>query len=299
LQVEARRLVKRFGRVAALDGLSFSIPAGSRLALIGPNGSGKSTLTRVLMGLLSFEGEALVDGKSPFRHRASIAARMAYVPQIAPRVTAPIDELLRAVARVRGLETRRIASAAGELELDLSALGRRPFHRLSGGMKQKLLIALALAARPSLLILDEPTGSLDARSRGRFFAAFERLAPDCTVILCSHRLEEVRHLVERVLALDEGRLRYDGPAAEYLAASTRSVIEVSVEGDAAARWLRERGFSPGARGWWARSVTHAEKLKLLPELVGELGAALHNVSVRDLETLEPERGAPVGERDVE
>ncbi len=110
---------------------------------------------------------------------------------------------------------------AAALELDLGELGSRLFRSLSGGTKQKLLITLALAADASLLVLDEPTASLDARARERFFPLVEELAPDATLLLCSHRLEEVRQLVDHVLMLAEGRLVYDGPAARFLASALR------------------------------------------------------------------------------
>ena len=109
-----------------------------------------------------------------------------------------------------------VEKLGARLDLDLPSLAGRPFRGLSGGMKQKLLVALALASEPALLILDEPTGSLDARSRERFFGLFEELADDVTVILCSHRLEEVQQLVDHVLVLEEGRLVYDGHASGFL-----------------------------------------------------------------------------------
>ena len=89
-----------------------------------------------------------------------------------------------------------------------------------------------------------------------------------------------------MLLLEEGRLSYDGPAGDFLEACAISVIEAWVEDEAAASWLRERGFRPGAGGGWLRSATHDEKMKLLAELSGTLGSALRNVIVRDLETLE-------------
>lgn len=215
MRIAARGLAKRFGRVEALRGLSFSIAAGERVALLGPNGSGKSTLTRIVMGLLSFEGELAIDGASPFRARVEIARRMAYVPQIAPRLSVPVRQLLRAIAGVREVARDDLERAARPLELDLADLAPRPFASLSGGTRQKLLIALALAARASLLILDEPSGSLDARARERLFEAIEGLPDYVTVLLCSHRLEEAGRLVGRVLALGDGRLTWDGPVADF------------------------------------------------------------------------------------
>ncbi len=286
MRVEVAGLSKRFGELFALRNVAFTLPPGRRTALVGPNGSGKSTLNRVVMGLLAFEGEVRVDGCSARDERVGIARRMAYVPQIAPALAVPAGELVRALASVRGGDPARVAEIAARLGLELAEVASRPFRSLSGGMKQKLLIALALAADAKLLILDEPTGSLDARTRERFFPLFEELAGDATVILCSHRLEEVRHLVDHVLLLDEGKLVYDGAAAPILDASTTCLIEVRAEGEAAAKWLESRGFRRGASAWWVRTATSREKLTLLPELMHALDGSLRDFAVRDLESLE-------------
>jgi len=286
MRVEAEALTKRFGRVVALEQVSFAIPSGLRVALIGPNGSGKSTLNRVLLGLLSFDGGVRLDGVSPLDETARGARRVAYVPQVPPNLALPVGELVAALAALRRTPATAVQKLAAELGLDLEAVARRPFRALSGGMKQKLLIALALAAEASLLVLDEPTGSLDAHSRELFFSLFERVVPDVTVVLCSHRLEEVRQLVEHVILLEEGRLLYDGPATDFLESSTTSLVEVRVAGERAAAWLEQRGFRSRTGDWWMRTVTHAEKLALLPDLAEALRGDLRDVNIRDLEALE-------------
>ncbi len=286
MQVEARALTRRFGSVRALDGLDFTIPCGRRVALVGPNGSGKSTLNRILMGLLRFEGEVSVGGFSPLADRLDVSRRIAYVPQSAPNLGAPVGELVRALGGLRGVTPADVAKPALRLGLDLESVSRRPLRGLSGGMKQKLLLALALAAPASLLIVDEPTGSLDAASRERFFELFAERSAGATVILCSHRLEEVRQLVDHVLLLDEGRLAYDGAVDEFLAAAARSVLEVRVEGATAEGWVASRGFRRGVGGWWLRNATPPEKLALISEITRHLGASLRDLNARDLEALE-------------
>jgi len=290
VEVEARDLRKRFGRSEVLRGLDFRIPVGRRVALVGPNGSGKSTLIRVLLGLLRYRGHVRVGGCDPLAEHLAVAARMAYVPQIAPQLAAPVGELVRALSRLRGVPTEATAEVAEALALPLEGVWRQPFRSLSGGMKQKLLVALALGSGASLLVLDEPTGSLDPHSRERVLSLFERLASDTTVVLCSHRLEEVRQLVDHVLVLEEGRLRYDGSAAAFLASITTSVLEVCVEDAAAGRWLAARGFRRGTGRWWLRTVSQDEKLKLVPEIAAELGGSLSDLNVRDLES--PHFGEP-------
>ncbi len=286
MQIEVHGLTRRFGDVLALDEVSFTVPAGRRVALVGPNGSGKSTLNRVLMGLVACSGSVRLDGHSPFRERVAVAHRMAYVPQIAPQLAAPVRDLLRAVAGVRELRRGGFEAVASHLDLDLAALGPRPFRSLSGGMRQKLLITLAFASDASLLVLDEPTGSLDAQARERFFELFEAIDGGSTLLLCSHRLEEVRPLVDDVLYLSEGRLAWQGAAAAFLEACGVASFEVWADGDAAAAWLRARGFRRSAAGPWLRSVPAAEKMKLHAELARELGSSLRNLNVRDLENLD-------------
>jgi ABC-type uncharacterized transport system ATPase subunit len=119
------------------------------------------------------------------------------------------------------------------------------------------------------------------------------------VILCSHHFEEVRQLVEHVLALDEGRLVHDGAASEFLDRTNTGVIEVRVEGAAAAEWLAQHGFGRGAGGWWTRTTGRAEKSELLVKLANELGSALRDVNARDLERLEltPEPAPGEGDGD--
>lgn len=286
MQIEIRGLSRSFGDIAALRDLHCTIPHGRRVALVGPNGSGKSTLNRVLLGLLRFEGEVRIDGASPLEENRENARRIAYVPQVAPSLAVAVGPLIEALAGIRGVPVERVAALASELGLDVAACAKRPFRSLSGGMKQKVLLALALSAEARLLVLDEPTGSLDARTRERFFELCEERVKDATLLLCSHRLEEVRHLVDHVLVLDAGQLVYDGAADAFLEASTTGLLEVRVEGEMAERWLASRGFSRRSAGWWTRVVDRAEKRALLTELVSELGFAIRDVNARDLERLE-------------
>lgn len=230
MRVELENVEKRFGQTHALRGVSTVIPEGRRLALVGPNGSGKSTLIRALLGLIDCGGRVLLDGKSPFEDRVAVTRRLAYVSQFAPQLGAPVNELLRAICTTRQLPRERIDEVVRRLELDPADIGPRSFRTLSGGMRQKLLIAIALAARPSLLVLDEPTASLDPRARARFFELFgELVGPEVTVILCSHRLEELEQLADHVLVLEEGRVAFDGAASELKDDAGRTGVRVALE----------------------------------------------------------------------
>jgi ABC-type multidrug transport system ATPase subunit len=190
------------------------------------------------------------------------------------------------------LPARVIAIAAG-LELDVGAIAARSFRSLSGGNRQKLLIALALAAAPALAILDEPTASLDAAARQQFFALARDRLDHATVVLCSHRLDELRTLVDHVVVLADGRVAWSGAADRYLSEHVASVIELRVaDGDDA--WLRRHGFARGAAGWWQRAADPAEKLALVPAALTALGPRVRDLAVRDAERVAP--GAGTGGR---
>jgi ABC-2 type transport system ATP-binding protein len=283
MRLELDGVARSFGEVRALAGVTATIPAGRRLALIGPNGSGKSTLIRAVLGLCAHDGEVRVDGRRA--RPTELARRLAYVPQVAPQSAAPVGDLLAVVSAVRGLPLASIEASAARFQLPLGPLLGRPLRALSGGTKQKLLLAIAFAAPAELVVLDEPTASLDARARAAFFARVAELPAEATLILCSHRLEEIHHLVDHVLALEEGRVVHDGPADAVLAARSASVVSCLVDaGDDG--WLKEHGFARGAGDWWARTVTRGEKLRLLPEAIATLGGRLRDVHVRELDHLE-------------
>jgi ABC-2 type transport system ATP-binding protein len=282
MQIELERVGKSFGRVVALRDVDLAISSGAKVALIGPNGSGKTTLIRVLLGLVEHRGSVALDGGRP---RAELARRIAYVPQVAPHMAATVGDLVRAVCELRDLDRSAVAHAAARLDLTLADLARREFRALSGGSKQKLLIALALAARPELIVLDEPTASLDAEARGRFLALQHELIGDATLILCSHRIEEIRSLVDHVIALDEGQVTYDGGAADYLARRVGTLLELRYRG-ADPTWLVTRGFVPGADGWWSKSVDRDAKLSLVPAAIDALNSDLTDLSVRDVDLVE-------------
>ncbi|MBK7973152.1 MAG: ABC transporter ATP-binding protein [Deltaproteobacteria bacterium] len=291
MQIELRDVRRSFGRVAALKGITASIPGGARVALIGHNGSGKSTLLRVLLGMLGCEGEARIEGLAPLRDRTRLADRLAYVPQVAPRLAVPVRELVRATAHVRGLDPARFAATASELDLDLAGIGTRLLRDLSGGMRQKLLITLALSVDASLYILDEPTASLDAEARQRFFGLISRLPTTATVLLCSHRLDELRQLTTHVLSLRDGVLEFSGATEDYLHSAAASVVDVRVAGEAAHAAMAQRGFLEGANGWWRRVLPQAEKLAVLRDVTSTLNGSVVNVVVRDEETI-PAPAAP-------
>lgn len=286
MRVEGRALRKRFGRIEALRGVDFVIPSGAKVGLIGPNASGKSTLIRIVLGLLRSEGELLLDGEK--RRGVEQSGRIAYVPQIAPKFGASVNEVIKAITRVRDMPPEAVIDCGAEVGIDLRSVGRQAFRNLSGGAKQKTLLALALASDASLYVLDEPTASLDTQSRRDLFELLSERTADATLILCSHRLEEIRTLVDRVMVLEEGRLAYFGPTEEYLDRMTLSTIEVQTKNGVDDQALRQLGFQPGVAGWWSRTATRAQKLDLVARLSRDMEGKILNVLVRDAEAVQLE-----------
>lgn len=206
MRVEARALTKHYGAVAALSDVSFAFDAGSRVALLGPNGSGKSTLNRAVLGLIRCDGELRVAGRDPFSARAELARRVAYVPQSAPQLAATVSELITASCGLRGFSLGDIEKLAARLDLSLSEIAARPFRSLSGGMKQKLLAALALAARPALLVLDEPTEELDVVSEAGLLDTLAELVrgEGTTVLFVTHELDLAAQRATHVALFEAG-----------------------------------------------------------------------------------------------
>ncbi len=202
---------KRFGKVLALDAVSLEIKPGERVALVGTNGSGKTTLLRALCGLLRVEGKVTLYGCDVQREPEVALRSLACMPQVAPPLEVPVNELVTAVCTLRSRPVSRCAERAERLGLDLNAVAKTRVRDLSGGMKQKLLAALVLTAEAPVLVCDEPTANLDAAARAVFFQEVLARPGNSTLVLCSHRVDEVRHLVQRVVQLDEGRVVQDAP----------------------------------------------------------------------------------------
>ena len=284
--VEGRAVRKKFGRVEALRGIDFTIPSGGKVGLIGPNASGKSTLIRIILGLLKCEGELLLDGEK--KRSMELAGRIAYVPQIAPKFGASVGEVIKAITRVREIPADAVVTCGKEVGIDLRAVDRQAFCNLSGGAKQKTLLSLALASRASLYVLDEPTASLDTQSRRDLFHLLSERTQNATLVLCSHRLEEIRTLVDRVMVLEEGRLAYFGPTEDYLDRMTLSTIDVQMKNGVDAEALATMGFQPGVAGWWSRTATRSEKLELIAQLSQHLEGQIVNLLVRDADAVQLE-----------
>ncbi|MBP1986647.1 ABC transporter ATP-binding protein [Halolamina salifodinae] len=214
--IQTTDLTKRYGDVVALDGVSLSVEAGTTFGLLGTNGAGKSTLFRMLVGHLTPDsGNVTVGGRDVTDAGHELREAVGYVPEDAgfpPALTG--REVLDYQARIRGVpraeRADRVAAALGTVGLDDAA--DRRVGGYSNGMNRRLALASALLARPTLLLLDEPTAGLDPLGVAEFHRILERLREeaDLTVVITTHVLAEVEALCDDVAVLHQGNLRFSG-----------------------------------------------------------------------------------------
>ncbi len=246
--IEINKLTKTFGRTTVLDDINLSVKKGDRIALIGPNGAGKTTLIRSILGQYVFEGELHVFEKNPRQHRVEILDRVGYVPQLPPPIQMSVRELVNFSAKISTKSSvEAIVHQASGLGLDIDKNGNKPFQKLSGGMKQKLLIALAMARQPEILIMDEPAANLDPLARQSFFLQLLRSMEDTTMLLSSHRIDEIINLINRIVEMDYGRVVEDELIESSILGDTMLTCRVSLTKahEAAGRMLKEWNFVNG------------------------------------------------------
>jgi ABC-2 type transport system ATP-binding protein len=208
--VDISSATKSFMGVKVLDSIDLKISSGERIAMLGPNGAGKTTLARSILGFYHLEsGSITVAGHDPVKERVAVLEKVAFIPQLPPPVKLTLDELLDFVQKSSGVARGRIESFARKMELDIGAHANKPFFKLSGGMKQKMLIAIALARRSALFIFDEPTASLDPKARKLFYDLLSSLDYDYSAIYITHRLEELEGLINRKIYMELGRVVSD------------------------------------------------------------------------------------------
>ncbi len=226
--IAVRGLVKRFGRREVLNSLDATIARGRVTALLGPNGTGKTTLLKLLLGLARPDAGTIAIGDHRLDGTPEYRRQIGYMPQIA-RFPAHLSghDLLGMLTALRGRTDRPDLSLAEAFALDEQF--HRPLGVLSGGMRQKVNAALAMAFRPALLILDEPTAGLDPLAcrvlKDRLLA--ER-ARGTTVLISSHVLPELEELADDVLYLDRGKAAWAGSVGALTRRTGERTLERAV-----------------------------------------------------------------------
>lgn len=232
--VRVRDVVKTFGKVTALDGVSLEFEEGMVYALLGPNGAGKTTLIRVLTTLIEPDsGTVEVAGVDAAKDPVGVRAAIGLTGQFAA-----VDdyltgrENLRMVGKLYNLSSKEARRRADEVleRIHLTEASDRQVGTYSGGMRRRLDIAASLVGRPRILFLDEPTTGVDPRSRLDLWHLIEELVRDgTTVLLTTQYLEEADQLSDRIGVIDRGRLVTEGTADELKAALGGDMIELTVE----------------------------------------------------------------------
>ncbi|WP_459716616.1 ABC transporter ATP-binding protein [Actinophytocola sp. KF-1] len=259
--VVARGLVKRFGRLPAVDGIDVEVRQGEAFGFLGPNGAGKSSTMRMI-GCVSPRtgGELRVLGMDPDHDGPRVRARLGVVPQqdnLDTELT--VRQNLHVYGRYFGLSKAHVRAKATEL-LAFAQLTERAddeVDALSGGMKRRLTIARSLINDPELLLLDEPTTGLDPQARHLLWDRLFRLKQNgVTLIITTHYMDEAEQLCDRLVVMDRGRIAAEGSPAELIGRySTKEVVELR--------------FPPGQD---TTSVEHrltglADRVEVLPDRV--------------------------------
>ena len=272
--IRAQGLVKRYGAITAVDHLDFEVNDGETFALIGPNGAGKTTTLKLLLGLARPDAGTVGIGSEGLPpHDARARQNLGYVPQ---RVEFPpartVAQVLRFFADLRALEPSSVERALERV--GLTAHKDRLASELSGGYTQRLSLAQALLSDPALLVLDEPTASLDPEATWEFRTLVEQLRRERkTVVLSSHLLSEVERVADRVLILNDGRR-----------AALESLSELRERQLQASRLRVElQGPAAGAEPILTRQGIAFERL-------GERELLVHAMNGKSLDVLETLRG---------
>ena len=241
--IVAEGLEKRYGKIQALAGVTFSVRGGEIFGLLGPNGAGKSTTVRVLTTLTKPNaGRAFVAGHDVVREPNRVRRSIGYVPQesgVDREATGRENLMLQ--GRIQGLSGDDLRARVDDL-LELVGIvdaADRVVRGYSGGMKRRLDIALGLVHRPSVLFLDEPTTGLDPEARAAMWVEVERLAAQerLTILLTTHYLEEADRLAERVAIVSRGEIVVEGPPDELKRGLRGEAVTVELadgQGEAAA-----------------------------------------------------------------
>jgi len=244
--IEVQHLTKRYGRVTAVDDVSFRVERGEILGFLGPNGAGKTTTMRVLTGYMpATEGRTLVAGFDVFEQPIEAKRRTGYLPEappLYPEMT--VREYLTFVARIKRVppaeRTRRLAAVMDRTRI--SDVAERHCGKLSRGYRQRVGLAQTLIHNPDVLILDEPTAGLDPKQIIETRELIKGLAGDHTIILSTHILPEVSQTCQRVVIINKGRVvAVDTPEnlTSRLQGSETMYVQVDGGGPAAETALAE------------------------------------------------------------
>jgi ABC-2 type transport system ATP-binding protein len=243
--IEVQHLTKRYGRVTAVDDVSFRVERGEILGFLGPNGAGKTTTMRILTGYMpATEGRALVAGFDIFDKPVEAKRRIGYLPETPPLYPdMTVREYVDFVARIKGVSSKERRDRVDTVlkRTHIADMAGRHCAKLSKGYKQRVGLAQALIHNPDVLVLDEPTAGLDPKQIIETRDLIRSLAGDHTVVLSTHILPEVSQTCQRVVIINNGRVvavdTPDNLTARLQGAETMYVHVDAADGDASAALL--------------------------------------------------------------
>jgi len=285
LPLGVKGLVKRFGAVLAVDGISLDVRAGECLGLLGPNGAGKSTLIRSIMGRVIPDGGTITVFGAP---ADSMEARreLGWVPQeiaLYPRLTC--RENLEAFGRYHGMGGAELSEAVSRC-LSWATLTDRAgslVNTLSGGMKRRLNMAAGMIHQPKLVLMDEPTVGVDPQSRNHIFEMIEKLHGEgMSLIYTTHYMEEAERLCDRIAIVDHGKVIAAGTKQELVKnafGSSSQVVVRFANGHDASEWIALRGGTP-VDGAMQFTVEKPAAVSVLLEEAVRAGCEVEDVSVK-------------------
>lgn len=281
--VQMTKLTKRYGKAIVLKDVDLEIYPGEALALWGENGAGKTTLLKAILGLLHFQGQILVAREDVTRRGKQARANIGYVPQEAVFYDMSVRDTLGFYARLKKVVPQRLSPVLEKL--GLTAHQHKPVPALSGGLKQRLALAVALLSDPPLLLLDEPTANLDARARKEYLDLLLKLHKEGkTILFASHRLDEIEMLADRVVLLEAGQKVDELQARDLRARLTPQIIMTlwvaSNQRQEALGLLTARGWEAhlNGRGTVVVQLRAEEKVQALQRL-GERGIVVQDFEI--------------------
>ncbi len=208
--IKVTNLTKKFGSHISLDNVNIEFEKNNYIALMGPNGAGKTTLIRSILGYYHpNEGQVLINGLDPIKQRIEVLNDISFVPQLPPPIKLSLNELMQYIVASSQVDKELIMYYANEMKLDIKANLNKSFFKLSGGMKQKMLIAISLAKKSNIIIYDEPTANLDPDARDDFYRLLKQNEDDKILLFVTHRLDEVKEIVNRQIYMDLGKIISD------------------------------------------------------------------------------------------
>ena len=205
--IKLNNISKKFDEGFSLNSISLDFKLNESVALMGANGAGKTTMIRAMLGYYHINsGSILINGLDSITHREQILENIAFVPQLPPPIKLSVKELITYASISSNIKKDLIIDFATKMNFDIMSNANKAFFNLSGGMKQKLLIAIALARDTSIMIFDEPTANLDIDTRDNFYKLLQKQQKDKILIFVTHRIDELKNIINRKIYLDLGRV---------------------------------------------------------------------------------------------